>query len=889
MENLLFHCCDERRLDVLRVAGSANAIDFLEVLDRASPPGAPRQRSLLVRLLRNVPATLSVDNLTISGGERIRRVPVVWAAAADNLPAVAEPGLVDSITNAADRARTLVIRTGSEGDFSRYTLSLVASIGATQPPAGFDPMLSRINFSFKVECPNPFDCAEPRECPPEARVLPPIDYLAKDYPTLRRMMLDRLSLTVPGWTERSGADVGVTLVELLAYAADQLSYRQDTVANEAYLATARQRISVRRHARLVDYHLHDGCNARLWVQVQVQGAATVRVARGTPLVAGLPQGGEPVPRVISRGGADELRLINGRATWFEAAHDKTLRPALNQMQFYTWGDLGCCLARGTTSATLREHLPLAVGDVLVLQEVLNPARLTNPDNASDPLPVLLAKARAEADPAHRWAVRLTRVTHDVDPSGQLFEPVQVDAPLPITRIEWETADALPFALCLGVAAKPEVRISEALGNVVLADHGRSLPPEVLPAVSTAIRRMAANTQRADRCDTPPPARVPVRYAPTLAQAPLTQGFDLAELLAAQPSAAGDGTAWPASLLLELPARSAMPQARLRSSFGTLSQTWTAVNDLLGSTGDAPRFVVETEHDGRSRLRFGDDRNGQRPNPATAFNALYRVGNGSSGNVGAQAIAHLVLDPALYADDPASFPDAGSVTGITNPTPAAGGVDPEEVNAARRDAPEVFRTQERAVTAADYAAAAERSGEVQRAAATFRWTGSWHTVFVSADRPGGAGVDAGFERRLRRHLERFRMAGYDLEVDGPRHVALDLALHICAVEGHFRADVLSAVKRALGAERLADGSLALFHPDNFSFADPVYLSQVVATAQAVPGVASVRVDRFQRLFGGSPTSMADGVIRLGRLEIAQLANNPNFRERGRLALTAGGGL
>ena len=45
----------------------------------------------------------------------------------------------------------------------------------------------------------------------------------------------------------------MALVELLAYAADNLSYRQDAIANEAYLATARQRVSVRRHARLVDY------------------------------------------------------------------------------------------------------------------------------------------------------------------------------------------------------------------------------------------------------------------------------------------------------------------------------------------------------------------------------------------------------------------------------------------------------------------------------------------------------------------------------------------------------------------------------------------------------------------------------------------------------------
>ena len=98
------------------------------------------------------------------------------------------------------------------------------------------------------------------------------------------MMLDRLSLTVPGWTERSAADVGVTLVELLAYAADNLTYRQDAIATEAYLGTARRRVSVRRHARLVDYHLHEGCNARAWVHVEVAGN-NIALARGTQLLS----------------------------------------------------------------------------------------------------------------------------------------------------------------------------------------------------------------------------------------------------------------------------------------------------------------------------------------------------------------------------------------------------------------------------------------------------------------------------------------------------------------------------------------------------------------------------------------------------------------------------
>ena len=64
-------------------------------------------------------------------------------------------------------------------------------------------------------------------------------------------MLDRISTLMPDWEESSPADLGVALVELMACVGDRLSYRQDAVATEAYLETARRRVSVRRHARLV--------------------------------------------------------------------------------------------------------------------------------------------------------------------------------------------------------------------------------------------------------------------------------------------------------------------------------------------------------------------------------------------------------------------------------------------------------------------------------------------------------------------------------------------------------------------------------------------------------------------------------------------------------------
>jgi hypothetical protein len=545
---------------------------------------------------------------------------------------------------------------------------------------------------------------------------------------------------------------------------------------------------------------------------------------------------------------------------FETARAADLFPDLNTLSVYTWGDLGCCVPRGATSTTLRgAHPNLRVNDVVIFEEVVSPTTFEEKD----------------ADQAKRWAVRLTAVRPGTDPSGQLFDEPPVDGPLPITEIEWDVSDALPFPICISVKERPGLEISVAHGNIVLADHGMTVRNEDLGVVPPAERRRAHSLATARSCSHDPGEPIPPRFRPALDAAPLACGFDLDADLRVPIS---DEDRWrSATLMIARDPHEALPLVtRLRSTLGTVVSLWTPRRDLLASDGDATDFVVEVENDGRALLRFGDDEHGLRPNAGTSFAATYRVGNGAVGNVGAEAIAHAVIGVS------------GIITGVVNLMPAAGGIDPEDIEAARRDAPQAFRTQERAVTAADYAAAAERRAEVQRAAATFRWTGSWHTVFVTADRFGGAAVDSRFEARLRRHLERFRMAGYDLEVDGPRYVALDITLRICVRREYFRSEVVRAVREVLGTGVLPDGRLAVFHPDNFSFGESVYLSRIVAAAQAVEGVESVSVQKFQRLAAPDPSSLENGVIPIGRLEIAQLANSANFRERGRLTLQAGGG-
>ena len=819
---MIYFCCDELRraalADPSKNQSGLNGIDFLEVLDHELPPNQKimRQRLLELHFVNDlVGGPLTETNVRIEGGERITDVIVTKVTPG--------PG-----------ANVLTVEVNQPGDFSIYTLRLVQDVQHLQPPSGYDPVLSEVNFSFKVECPSDFDCKPKCVCPPASRVEPDINYLAKDYGSFRRLMLDRVALLSPQWTERNAADLGVALVEALAFVGDYLSYQQDATGTEAYLGTARRRVSVRRHARLVDYAMHDGCNARAWVQIQVD-ADTGPLPKGTKIFTRIP--GQPV--ILP----DEPRIVRQAQAGFETKHEMpVLFETHNEMKFHTWSEERCCLPNAATSAELDGHFPnLQKGEVLIFEEVLGP-RTGQP---------------GDADPAHRYAVRLTQQpVLDVDPlNGNEF-----------THIEWGDEDALTFPLCISSRTDEEHgeeylgnTVSVARGNIVLCDHGlteTNAPiPDTVPE-PTIFRPTVAS----DPCVQTEPVAVSPRYRPVLKDQPLTF------------AAPFDATAAAASAM-SLDIQTAAPQIFLDADTGP--PPWHPKRDLLNSDPTATEFVVEIDTDGATYLRFGDDLLGKRPESGTQFTATYRVGNGVAGNVGAESLAHIVAGLTAVAL-------------VRNPLPAQGGVESETIEDVRQRAPAAFRTQERAVTEADYAEVTQRDRRVQRAAATFRWTGSWHTVFLTVDRLGGLLVDDPFKTSIRDFVERYRMAGYDLEVDAPRFVSLQIEMHVCVKPDYFRTDVEAAILEIFSNRILPDGRRGVFHPDNFTFGQTVWLSPLFAAAQAVDGVQSLQITVFQREGQDDPKPLQDGFLPMGRLEIARCDNDPNFAEHGVFLLTVGGG-
>jgi hypothetical protein len=119
--------------------------------------------------------------------------------------------------------------------------------------------------------------------------------------------------------------------------------------------------------------------------------------------------------------------------------------------------------------------------------------------------------------------------------------------------------------------------------------------------------------------------------------------------------------------------------------------------------------------------------------------------------------------------------------------------------------------------------------------------------------------------------------------------------LCAAEFETRSRALPHYQRAQVkarcdqfSNRILPAARGAFHPDNLTFGEGVFLSKIIATAQAVPGVESVAVTRFQRLFESANREIENGVLPLRVNEIAQLDNDPNYPEHGKLEIQVKGG-
>jgi hypothetical protein len=828
-------CGKDTSRDELATSPFLNGIDYVEIV---TEPPADNQRVLVVHF---VPDESAAGTKLVTMLDDI--VNAMATPAVSPIVTVSGGARIDVRVVSVQRAgRTLRVRVDRPGDHSDYILSINRPAATPASAPGLHPAYAEVTFNFKAGCESRFDCRADSSC--EAPELPSIavDYMARDYASFRQALLDLIPTIHPEWIEQNPADVGIALVELMAYVADHLSYYQDAVANEAFLETARQRISVRRHARLIDYAMHDGASARAFVHVRIGDPTDPNPASpAVPVVAHVRDGTQILTRIVRRvpstGGneppgiesVDEEALAAAEMVFevFGGAPDTRLDSRHNELPLYDWGRADCCLPKGATRAdVIGDATKLVDGDLLLLEEVLDAE----------------TRVAADADREHRQVVRVRKTERIADP----LQPA-----LTLTRITWDAEDALAFPLCVSAGEPPWPHFSVARGNILFCDQGRTIDEEwhpVQPAPGSAAPSTIA-----------PRAGRGYRFA--LQHAPLS--FRVAD---------ENDRARSVAAIRPTRAHEAKPQLALEVKTGDELQAWTWQPTLLESSVTDSDYIVETDDDGRAIIRFGNGTSGMALPDGAYVRAKYRVGSGSRGNVAAGALRHLVR----RGDDDFG---AANILEVRNPLAAWGGVAPEDVTEVKLTAPALLHARtERAVTPEDYAKAAREHDEVSGAMAAFRWTGTWHTVLLTVDPKGRNGLSPELQDRVREHVQRYTQIGYDLEIDPPDYVPVDLELEICVAPGHFRGDVERAVQHVL---RSSSGGF--FHADRFSFGRPLYLSEVYAAVTNVAGVSSAVVTKFQRLGDAAAGELEAGVIGVRGTEILQLDNDRNFPDRGRLRL------
>jgi hypothetical protein len=790
------------------------------------------------------------------------------------------------------------------GDYSTYTLGINYQ--------NIDPVFSEIDFKFRPACFS-IECDPDWESAPAPRDNPVIDYLAKDYDSFKHTMIAAMMQRVPGWQPSSEADLDMVLIELFSAAADELSDYQDRVMNEAYLSTARKRVSVARHARLMDYHIHQGNQASTWLALRVNSEQEI----DRDLVVG-------TGNDINDAGSVIFKSRRRKNEPPDEIDPLSVHPLMNNLGLYTWSGSAPALAAGSTSADLQllSNEPDTAGNL---------KRITDRDSA-DTVRGLIADGKIQYLLIQEWLNPATgRVAGRNPQKRQLLKllPGEEGAeilhdPVPeeevhFVRVHWEKQDALKADYCFHVDCKDgdKENISLFHGNLIEVFHGRP--------VESVFKEMGVDKLfLLDMSRTPDPdsdafldalrdkleeanirlsTDVSVFDSDTANQWLIMDeagnsayrveaGREQLKVYVWYPDDYIDYTRtakWGA--VCKLPAGplgykktplggEIAPKSTLEVSVVSRCGTdpWDEVISLVhsdNSTESGDHFVVETDEYGQSLLRFGNDTNGMELPENAVVRCAYQVDLGLDGNIGADTLT--AFDASVF----------DVINECWNPFDVTNGRAPEPVEEIIRNAPEAYRSRQlRAVALNDYVKRAEELDEVSKAAARYAWTGSWRTVQVTIDPVGATELSPEQRHRINRHLEAVRLIGEDLEIRGPKFVPLDIMVSLCIHPDYWVEDIRSCLKEELSEGYTPDGRRGFFHPDRWTFGQKLRASEIIGRVQGVKGVDHVKWVLMKRWNDAAPAT--NEITDVDFNEIIRVRNNPDFSEEGYIEFDIQGG-
>ena len=254
--------------------------------------------------------------------------------------------------------------------------------------------------------------------------------------------------------------------------------------------------------------------------------------------------------------------------------------------------------------------------------------------------------------------------------------------------------------------------------------------------------------------------------------------------------------------------------------------WREVPTLYGRGLNERVYVTRTSDEAKTTVQFGDGATGARlPSGSENVRAAYRKGSGVAGNLKAGQLSMLMSRPL-------------GLKGAVNPEPATGGVDAEQRDEARQNAPLTVMTLDRIVSLRDYEDFARAFRGVAKALATWTWDGRQRGMFVTVAGANGAAIAEG-SATYQNLVAAMRDAGdpyVPLRVQTYRPASFTLSARLTAHPDYGAENVARAVRAMLAAS---------FAFATRAFGQPVALSEVMAAIQQVAGVIAVDIDTLQR--------------------------------------------
>lgn len=252
--------------------------------------------------------------------------------------------------------------------------------------------------------------------------------------------------------------------------------------------------------------------------------------------------------------------------------------------------------------------------------------------------------------------------------------------------------------------------------------------------------------------------------------------------------------------------------------------WTQVSSLQLSKSSDSTWAETVNDKGVVTVNFGDNVNGAVPAAGLNIYANYRVGGGIIGNLAANQITDI------------SSPITGiSIIGSSQTT---GGMDAENIDQIRVNAPRAFTTQQRAVTLADYGNLAMSLPAVSQAAAV---ANSYNSVTVYVAASGNTAPTQAVLDQVINFLQPLSMAGTSISALSANFIPINVGSSGTPVTVGVSPRYSPTSIQIIAIQTIQN----LFAPANAALGQRITVSSVYAALAAIPGVTYVNIPLMAR--------------------------------------------